>query len=165
MARTAGDLVYTGEQEIMTVGVKNGQTLTKGRGVSYDSGGFAQAESGSGSRAVGLHIALETKTGAGSDGAVKCQVAIGNTYVYGVALNENIRPNMLLKFGTGGKLDVHAKPSNAAVTTSGTINSAIDAARDYYGLAAARYILMEGEEAGASNPVTDSIIGVRLGVD
>ncbi len=164
MARTAGDLVFTGEQEIMTVGVKDGETLTKGRGVSYDANGYAQAESGSGSRAVGLHIALETKTGA-TDGVIKCQVAIGNTYVYGVALNDNIKPNMLLKFGTGGKLDVHAKPSDSAISTSGTIDTAIDAARDYYGLAAARYIMMEGEEASATAPVTDSIIGVRLGVD
>lgn len=164
MARLAGDLVFTGEQEIMTVGIKDLQVITKGRGVSYDSNGFAQAESGSGDRAVGLHIALETQTGA-TDGVIKAQVAIGNTYVYGVALNDNIKPNILLKFGTGGKLDVHTKPSDSAISTSATIDTAIDAARDYYGLAAARYLMLEGEEASASNPVTDSIIGVRLGVD
>jgi hypothetical protein len=164
MAREAGDLVFTGEQEIMTVGVKDAEVLTKGRGVSYDASGFAQAETGSGTRAVGLHIALETKTGA-TDGVIKCQVAIGNTYVYGVSLTNTIKPNMLLKFSTGGKLTPHANPSNAAVTTTASMNTAIDAVRDYYGKAAARYIMMEGEERSASNPVTNSIIGVRLGVD
>jgi len=125
MARTAGDLVFTGEQEIMTVGIKDAQTLTKGRGVSYDSGGFAQAESGSGSRAVGLHIALETKLGA-TDGVIKAQVAIGNTYVYGVALNDNIRPEMLLIVAPGSRFVSSNPYSIKFPTLAGSCNSTID---------------------------------------
>ena len=165
MARSAGDLVFTGPNELMTVKVKGSSTLTKGTGVSFDANGFAQPETGSGSKDVGLFVALETVVNSGSDGAKTAQVAIGNTYVYGIAATNTIKPNMLLKFTTGGKLTPHAKPSNASVTNSASINTAVNNARDYYGLAAARYIMMEGEEKGASNPVTDSVIGVRLGAD
>ena len=167
MTRQAGDLVFTGEQEIMTVGIADTEVITKGRLVSYDASGHAIAGLVTSQRAVGLHIALETKTGDGA-GTLKAQVAIGNTYVYGVALNDNIKPNMLLKFGTGGKLDVHAAPANAALNaifSDTEVETALDLVRDYYGLAVARYIMLEGEEDGASDPVTDSVIGVRLGVD
>ena len=165
MAKTAGELVFSGPNELMTAKVKGSTTITIGRGCTFDANGYLTTETGSGSKDTGLFIALETVVNSGSDGDKSCQIAIGNTYVYGVALDNTIKPENLLKFSTGGKLTPNAKPALSAVTNSASIVTAINAARDYYGKAAARYIMMEGEEKGATNPITDSVIGVRLGAD
>lgn len=167
MTKVIGDLVYTGEQEIMTVGVKDLAVITKGLAVYYDANGFAQPDTGSGTRATGIHIALETKTGA-TDGVIKVQVAIGNTYVYCQAGAATIKPNMLLKVTTGGKLILHADPGTPALNaifSDTEVEAAILASTNYYGKAIGRYILQEGEEASASNPADNAVIGVRLGVD
>lgn len=157
----AGQLVFPDSNEIIKRGVKGGVNITEGSPITFDSNGFMTLADNTSTIADGLGIAVQDadNTG-GSDGAISCQAAVGNTYVL-CTMGGTVKTFSLVKLNSSRKLVAHTKPANA----SGTYSAAeTDAARDYYGLTFGRYFGHLKEENAPTNAAADDIGIVRLGI-
>jgi hypothetical protein len=158
----AGELVFPDGNELISRGVKGSTEIVKGNPVTFDTNGYMTNATTTSTIADGLGVALQdADNNPGSDGDVKCQAAMGNTYVYAKLGASPIKPFSLLKVGASNKLIAHTKPSDASATPT---SAQVNAARDYFGLTFGRYWGHQKEEDNPTTGVTNEVVAVRLGV-
>ncbi len=92
----AGDIGKTSGSHVISVGVNTGEVIVKGDIVTFDANGFAlQGTDTENPMITGRGVALEAKTGTGSDGDDKIRILVAG-YVFGVA-GAAIKPNAALE--------------------------------------------------------------------
>ena len=166
----AGQLVFTDNNEIVTVKVAASTKIILGQVVTFDASGNAVLATNSvGSQYDGYGIACfnpnspissQTATidnSSGAAGDLLVQVAVGNTYVYSKA-NGNIKYQSAVTPGAGSYLGATTIPSS--VTNSASIVTALNK----FALIAGRYYGHAKEEKTPTAAVSSDIIAVRLGL-
>ena len=145
MAQIAGNLARSTGINVQSFGVQATTSITIGATIELDASGQAKTATTSGTRSLGLAVALETvDNSSGSAGDLYIRCAVGNTWVYATAGGALKVGSAVKAIGTAGKLQADA--SAPSVATVGV----------YYG--------HEGEEATPTDAVDTDIIVVRLGL-
>jgi len=160
-----GSLVFADQNDLRRRGVKAAQNIALGDPVTFDANGFVQkASNTTGNMADGFGTALEVGDNtAGADGAIKIQIAVGNSFVMQQA-GAAIKPFSLLKVDVNNKLIQHTNPAASVGAAFPAVNTEIDTVRDFFGLAFGRYYGLEKQEDDALAAVLDDIIVMRHGV-
>ena len=141
----AGQFVYPDDNEVLTHGVKGGVTVAAGNVITFDANGFIELADATAVRLDGFGVALEDgDNSGGSDGDVKIQIAVGNTYVYTVA-GAAIKPFKAIEANVASK-----------VIVQGTFDIA---------QMVGRYFGHQGEESNPTDAALDDVVITRLGAD
>lgn len=161
MAKAAGEIAKTINIEVQKCGLNASEVITKGDIVSFDASGEIIQSTAAKTIYEGFGIALETKTGGGSDGAESVNVAVGNTYVY-VLAGGNIFAYNLVKWSSLTKVAAHAAP--ALVAGSTPTSAEVDAVNNGLRKIIGRYVGKETDTTVISDAVDGDTIIVRLGL-
>jgi hypothetical protein len=173
----AGQLVFTDNNEIVTVGIEEGTTIKLGQFVTFDTeGNCILATDTVGSRFDGYGIACynpnspissQTATivvgGGVGDASSFVQVAVGATHVYTLATG-NIKFQAAVGVTSGSYAVAQTEPVSPTITDSASIAAAILVAEKAFSRMVGRYFGHPKEEKTPTAAVSSDIIAVRLGV-
>lgn len=166
----AGQLVFTDNNEIVTVGLAATAKIILGQFVTFDSSGNAVLATTTSTRYDGIGVACynpnspigsQTATidnTSGSAGDLSVQIAMGSTYVYTIA-TAAIKPLSAVGV-TAGSYAVALTAAAALTSANADVNTAANA----WSLVAGRYWGHSKEEKTMTAAVSNDIIAVRLGV-
>ena len=166
--RKPGQLIFSSDNEIMTVALKAGENIQPGDPVSIDANNYAvkgtaatvNASEGFG---VCIHEGYDNTNGASGAGIV--QIATGNAYVAvtaGAAIKpfKHVKINSSSKFVTAQIAVVTATFADLAAT-----RTAVAALSDYVKDVIGRCYGNPGEMVKPSSVIADGVAIVRLGRD
>ena len=180
--RQPGQLVFSNDNEIMSVPVAAGETIHPGDVVDFDDNGFAKAaDPATFNRTNGYGVCIhEGVVNPGADGAVLVQICTGNAYVVCTANADTIRPFRQLALASGGRsilvteagvgIDASNRLADGVATfTDGgdaTANEdAVDTLNAHARLTVGRYYGLPGGMVRPLPSLEGEPIVIRLGAD
>lgn len=166
--RKPGDLIFSTDNEIMTVGVKaNVDLSTIGKVVTFDANNFAQLATPTNldvSKGIGVVIHEGADNTGGSDGDKLVQIATGNAYVAGSA-GGVIHPFKNVTVNTTSDFVELVLGNAPAVATLGNVGAAVTALHNFLKRVVGRSYGNPGEMVSPTNVTNNNAVVVRLGKD
>lgn len=187
--RQPGQLVFSTDNEIMSVEVKAGENIRPGDVVAFDGDYAIVADPANFDSSTGfgvcIHEGFDNRAGFGpnTDGGGLVQIATGNAYVICTAATGGIKPFTRLRLAAGGASIArneagHAVPASNRLTAGASGFTTVDANADGATTAAAinriqefltetvgRFYGIPGGQVRPQPSTTGGVIVVRLGAD